>query len=103
MDEFRNVPETRRLLSAIIAEVAAVAAAQGVQLDEDIVEKTLAFIDAAAPGVKPSMQRDVESGRTSELEALVGVIVRMGRENGVPTPATDVAYALLKPGDMKAQ
>lgn len=103
IDEFREVPETRRILAAIVAEVAAVAAAQGVQLEADIVEKTLDFIDMAAPGVRASMQRDVESGRPSELEALVGVIVRLGQETNVNTPVTNMVYALLKPGEQKIQ
>ena len=55
-------------------------------------------IDDAAPGLKPSLQRDVEAGRRSELESMIGIVVRMGRPRGVPTPVMDLAYALLKPG-----
>lgn len=103
IDQFRHVPETRAVLAAIIAEVAAIAAAKGVHLDTDIVQTTLNFTDIAAPGIKPSMQRDVEAGRTSELEALIGVIVRLGAELGVPTPVTSTTYALLKPGALQAE
>jgi 2-dehydropantoate 2-reductase len=65
--EYRSVPETRAVLAEAIAEVAAVAQAKGVPLHADVVDKTLAFIDGSAPGIKPSMQRDVETGRVSEL------------------------------------
>jgi ketopantoate reductase len=32
-----------------------------------------------------------------ELEALQGALRRLGREQGVPTPWTDAAYAILQP------
>ena len=65
--EYRQVPETREVLREAIEEVAAVARARGVKLEEDLVAKTLEFIDNAAPDMKTSMQRDVEAGRESEL------------------------------------
>jgi 2-dehydropantoate 2-reductase len=101
--EYRNVPETRAALTEAIAEVAAVARAKGVSLDADVVDKTLAFIDGSAPGIKPSMQRDVEAGRPSELESMLGIVVRQGAELDVPTPVMRFAYAMLKPGERKAQ
>jgi 2-dehydropantoate 2-reductase len=101
--EYRNVPEARAMLTDAISEVAAVAKAKGVRLDEDVVKKTLAFIDSSEPGIKPSMQRDVESGKPSELESMIGVVVRLGIEHNVPTPVMQFAYAMLKPGELKAQ
>ena len=101
--EYRNVPEARAVLTDAISEVAAVAKAKGVTLDKDVVDTTLAFIDSSAPGIKPSMQRDVESGKPSELEAMIGAVVRLGAEHNVPTPAMKFAYAMLKPGELKAQ
>jgi 2-dehydropantoate 2-reductase len=100
--EYRHVPEARGVLAQAMAEVSAVAKAGGVILDADIVAKTLAFIDASAPDIRPSMQRDLEAGRTSELESLIGVVVRLGKESGVLTPVMGLAYALLKPAHLKA-
>jgi 2-dehydropantoate 2-reductase len=101
--EYRNVPEARAALTEAIAEVAEVARAKGVLLDADVVDKTLAFIDGSVPGIKPSMQRDVEAGRVSELESMLGIVVRQGAELDVPTPVMRFAYAMLKPGERKAQ
>ena len=53
--------------------------------------------------MKTSMQRDVEAGRPSELESMIGVVPRLGRETGVSTPVMRLAYAVLKPGNLKAQ
>jgi len=100
--DYRQVPEAREVLAQAMAEVAAVAKGGGVILDTEIVAKTLAFIDASAPDIRPSMQRDLEAGRTSELESLIGVVVRLGRAHGVPTPVMGLAYALLKPAHLKA-
>ena len=74
----------------------------GVDLDPDVVDKSMAFVDSAEPGIRTSMQRDVEGGRRSELESMVGVIGRKGRELGVPTPTADFVYAALLPGEQKA-
>ena len=100
--EYRAVPEARAVLTEALNEVAAVARAKGVTLDPDVVDKTLAFIDNSAPNIKPSMQRDVETARVSELESMVGIVVRLGIELGVPTPVMRFAYAMLKPGLLKS-
>jgi 2-dehydropantoate 2-reductase len=101
--EYRSVPEARAVLAEAMGEVAGVARAKGVALDRDIVAKTLSFIDESAPNIKPSMQRDVEAGRTSELESMIGIVVRLGEEVGVPTPVMRIAYAALSPGELKAR
>ncbi|MDO9128766.1 MAG: 2-dehydropantoate 2-reductase [Anaerolineales bacterium] len=103
MGDYRTVPETRSLLIAIMREVEALARAQNIALDDDVVEKSLAFIDASAPSIKASMQRDIETGHVSELEAIIGVIGRKGRELGLPTPVSDIVYAALLPIDLKAR
>lgn len=101
--EYRQIPETREVLTGALREVAAVAQARGVRLDDGLVAKTLEFIDNAAPDMKTSMQRDVETGRPSELESMIGVVPRLGRQNGVATPVMSLAYAVLKPGNLKVQ
>jgi 2-dehydropantoate 2-reductase len=103
MGDYRSVPETRGLLSSIMQEVEALARAQGMQLDPDVVQKSLEFVDNAAPHMKPSMQLDVETNRRTELESMVGVIGRKGRELGVPTLAADFVYASLLPVELKAR
>ncbi|MEI8173450.1 MAG: ketopantoate reductase C-terminal domain-containing protein, partial [Deltaproteobacteria bacterium] len=60
-----------------------------------------AFIDSSEPGIKPSMQRDVESGKFSELESMIGAAVRLGVQCNLPTPVMRFAYAMLKPRELK--
>jgi 2-dehydropantoate 2-reductase len=103
LGEYRAVQEARMVLTSAINEVVAVAQAKGVTLEPDVVDKTLKFIDETAPIVKPSMQRDIEAGRMSELESMIGIVVRFGTELSVPTPVMHMAYAVLKPGELKAR
>jgi len=60
-------------------------------------------MDNAAPHIKASMQLDVETSHRTEIEAMIGVIGRKGREFNVPTPTADVIYASLLPAYLKAQ
>jgi 2-dehydropantoate 2-reductase len=90
-------PDLRRLVTGLVDEGKAVAAAQGIVLDADPEE----LIDhAARPEVaydhKASMLQDVEARRTTEIDYLNGGIVRFGAEHGVPTPLNEAIWALVK-------
>jgi 2-dehydropantoate 2-reductase len=101
--DYRSVAETRTLLVALMAEVTAVSLASDIELDPDVIDGALNLLDNAGPDIKPSMQRDVEAGRCSELDSMVGIVGRKGRELDVPTPAADMVYAALLPGELKAR
>ncbi|MBN1828076.1 MAG: 2-dehydropantoate 2-reductase [Deltaproteobacteria bacterium] len=100
--DYRNVPEARAILTSAIQEVAAVARAKGIQLDDDVVEKTLVFIDSSAPVIKPSFQRDLEAGRVSELESMIGIVVQLSSDLGIAAPVMNLAYGAIKPSQIKA-
>ena len=90
-------PDLRALVSSLVDEGKAVAAAQGITLDAD----PEALIDHAARpdvayGHKASMLQDVEAHRLTEIDFLNGGIARFGRELGVPTPTHDTITALIK-------
>jgi 2-dehydropantoate 2-reductase len=90
-------PGLRRLVTGLVDEGKAVAAAQGIELDadpEDLIDH------AAKPEVaydhKASMLQDVEARRPTEIDYLNGGIVRFGREHGVPTPLNRAIWSLVK-------
>ena len=93
--ELLALPETRALLTAIMSEVVAVARAQGLDLQRSDVDEHIAWTERAS-GIRTSTMVDRERGRTMEADALIGVIVRRGREAGVATPASETMYALMK-------
>lgn len=80
-----------------IAEIAAIADAEGVQLEPGAEAAALAILTGFPPDVVASMRQDLDAGRRLELEAISGTIVRLGRKHGIATPIHDVAYACLKP------
>jgi len=87
----------RALVTGLVDEGKAVAAAQGIALDadpEDLIDH------AARPDVaydhKASMLQDVEARRTTEIDYLNGGIVRFGEEHGVETPLNRAIWALVK-------
>ena len=87
----------RALVSGLVDEGKAVAAAQGIELDEDP-EQLIDY--AARPEVaydhKASMLQDVEARRETEIDFLNGGVVRFGREHEVPTPLNEAVTALIK-------
>lgn len=83
--DVRRDPELERLMLDCAREVCAVAATQGVSLDADRAEQAMG---ALPDQFLTSMARDVIAGNEPELDAIGGPIVRLGREHGVPTPAT---------------
>jgi 2-dehydropantoate 2-reductase len=80
----------------IIRECAAVARAEGAKLEENIAETILAAQRAAPADGVNSMLADRQAGRPVEIDARNGVIVRLGRKYGIPTPANGMAVALME-------
>jgi 2-dehydropantoate 2-reductase len=80
-----------------------VAVGRGVNLPADIVATALSFIDGLPAEGLTSLQRDIADGRRSELEALAGAVVRLGREAGVETPINYFVYGSLLPQEEKAR
>ncbi len=80
----------------IIRECAAVARAEGAQLEENVAEAVLAAQRAAPADSVNSMLADRQAGRPTEIDARNGVIVRLGCKHGIPTPANSMAVALIE-------
>jgi 2-dehydropantoate 2-reductase len=85
----------REQLTRLMQEIAALAAHCGVPLPEDAVDSSLKTAAGFPPTTKTSMQLDFERGRHTELDVMLGYVVRMAREVGMPAPAHDEVYAAL--------
>lgn len=92
----RDTAEGAALLRALVAETAAVGRTSGLKLPTDLEESTLAMLHSVPASFGSSMQRDYERRSRVELDQLTGSVVRRGRDLGVPTPASDAVYAILK-------
>lgn len=81
------------LAKRTIQEVAAVAAAEGVPLPPDMIDRHMEI--ARKSPSKTSTLQDVEAGKPLEIDALLGVILRKGSARGIPTPYCFALHALL--------
>jgi 2-dehydropantoate 2-reductase len=90
------VPEVRELMRQLATECVAVARASGVLLPTtDYVEMVWRFAEANGQ-VYSSTAQDLDRGRRTEIDALNGFVVRRGAEVGVPTPANQALFAMVK-------
>jgi len=89
-------PDTRAFFLSLMREVVAVGRAKGVPIPEDFADDRMKFGEASPPTFKASMLHDLERGNRLELDWLAGKVVEFGRVLGVPTPANEAVYAMLK-------
>jgi 2-dehydropantoate 2-reductase len=95
--ELRTVDVAWAGFQRLVAEVAAVAEADGSPLPAAAQERALALAQSVEPTSFSSLHDDLVAGRRMELEALHGFVVRRAAELGVPVPMSDAIYAILKP------
>ena len=82
----RTDPEWRSTLEACVQEAAAVANADGAQLDP---AGPLGELEAAHAELGSSMRRDIAAGREPELDAIAGSVLRAGRRHGIECPTIE--------------
>jgi 2-dehydropantoate 2-reductase len=90
-------PELRGFVLALMQEAFAVGKAKGVALDPSFVDRRMDYVaKEIEPDRKASMAYDLEHGRRLELDWLTGKVRTLGHTLGVPTPANDAVYIVLK-------
>lgn len=82
------------LVSAVMNEARFIADKLGIEM----AQTTKTRVDAAAKmrGHKTSMLQDMEAGRATEIEAIVGVVREIGKWLEVSTPYLNALYSLVK-------
>ena len=85
-------PGTRQLLRTLMLEVEAVGKALGIEPGIGV-EKRLDGAGRVGDH-RTSMLQDVDAGRPLEVEALVGSVVELAGQVGVPVPSLEVVYRL---------
>lgn len=86
-------PETWRQLEGCIREACAIGQAEGAKVDAEAVLK---IIKNAPPGMRSSMQKDVEHGRAPELDAIGGAIVRAAKRRGLTASITEALMSQIE-------
>lgn len=85
---------TRRVIRAMMEEARAVAQALGVTFAVDADERI--GMAAKVGAHRTSMLQDVEAGRPTELEALLGVVLELAEIVKIGTPSSQLVYDLCK-------
>lgn len=89
----REDPTWHARLRSVVSEACAVAEAEGARVDAS---QIAAMIESLPSGMKSSMQKDVEAGRTPELQAIGDPIVQGGENHGIPTPVTHQLIEMIR-------
>ena len=88
--------EIRQVMKRAVEEAMMVAHSLGIEMEFDNpVEKVYEVAEATAAN-RSSMLQDVERRRRTEIDALNGAIVELGRRIGVDTPVNDTLVAAVK-------
>jgi 2-dehydropantoate 2-reductase len=93
----RENPQTRRLWALQVEELLALAAAEKIGLEADMMARCVKFLESLAPANASSLYQDLAHGKRLELDALHGHAVRLGARHGIATPTLFAAYAALLP------
>jgi 2-dehydropantoate 2-reductase len=99
----RDDPDMRALFAKLRSESLAVGEASGVSFPPTFPEDLDRSVESFPPTMRASMANDLAAGNRLELDWLAGKVVTLGRELGVPTPANEAVYAILKPYRMGRQ
>ncbi len=89
-------PEAMDTWRQMIDELFAVAAAEGVELDQDAVAEHALTTYRTVGAHWSSMAVDIRERRRTEVDALCGEISRLGAVHGIPTPVNDTVTNLMR-------
>lgn len=87
--------DVAELTLAFLRECLAVARAEGAELGDEVPQEILDTFRAAPADMSTSILTDREAGRPLEWDIRNGVVLRLGKARGVPTPICDVLVPLL--------
>ena len=93
----RSNPKSRELLQALVEETVAVGMALKTGLEPADTAKVMQGYDGMPKGFLASMAHDILAGKPIEVDHLSGVVVRLGSQTGVPTPAHKFITQALAP------
>ncbi len=98
VDKVMAVPELRETIFAALDEAAAVARAEGIDLDAEETREVLLKVTGAGGtgGNKSSLCHDLLNQRPTEIDFINGAIVRLGAQHGVATPVNSTLVAAVK-------
>ena len=59
-------------------------------------ETVMAQIDRLPDGLTTSMQRDINAGNPSEIDAIAGAVIRAGKRHGISCPTIEELMNIIQ-------
>jgi 2-dehydropantoate 2-reductase len=97
--EVVETDERKKLLFDLVDEVKAVAKAKKINVSETALRQTFDRIGGLPRAATSSMHSDFRQGNKTEVESLVGYVVREAAKSNAPVPNYERIYAELARGD----
>lgn len=94
--EMQKEGPQREFFVQLIDEIQSLAEAMGIHYETRLSQINLAILDDLAPTASTSMQRDIASGKSSEIDGLIYEVVRLGQKYQVPLPGYEKAAARFR-------
>ena len=96
--EIQKDPERMQFLRSAYEEILAVATVDGAKLGPETVEQCVESFMRMPPHGTSSLYRDLAAGKSkTELFHVIGGVVELGKEKGVPTPCHEAALQRWAP------
>jgi 2-dehydropantoate 2-reductase len=92
LGEIRSTPALRADLEGAMEEASAVGRAEGADV---VASSAIAELDRAHDTLGSSMQRDIAAGRTPELDAIPGSVLRAADRHGLECPTIERLVGLI--------
>ena len=93
--EVANDEGVAEVMRGLVRECIAVGRAEGATLPDKLADQVVEWTRKAHPDSVNSLHADFVAGRTMELDARNGVIVRLGAQHGIPAPLNAALAAVL--------
>lgn len=89
-------PEGGNTIRTVMEEIVAVGKSEGIKFAPSVVDEKFRGAVAEADEFKSSLQYDLMNGKPLELDDILGAVVRKGRANDIPVPASAALVMTLE-------
>lgn len=89
-------PDIKALFHRLMSEAVAVGRASGVDIPAEFADAQMKTAQGFPASMRASMANDLNNGNRLELDWLAGKVIQLGHKYGVPVPASETVYAILK-------
>jgi 2-dehydropantoate 2-reductase len=99
MKQMMEFKDTRELVEAVLREGIKVAKANDINFESGFLEHCMGYLDKAGHH-RTSMHVDIEKKNPTEISFINDMIVKYGKEKGIPTPYNSTIVSLIRGSEL---